>query len=291
MSTKLGIITNYENENLSLDPIQDPRIIKLENYLGLASNKGPETNVQDIIDSIGSIYDDNENGVEARNEFLQTNFKEKFGEFDKLDGKESLPDPFTRSFNVEKLIIIYLEATQTDNNWNTTEGAANRIYLFDKDGKELKKKTGDKETVGTATVNFFKIKIANNVLSITTQDGEVFKFTTTDISEMTLAKLISSLLGSEIEYKGQGTDTGSFKPQLQTSEPERVDQPTVSQQQSSSTVQQESRTENPDQQQQLNFSGGGTGGKKSRKKQRKGGKKSRKQRKSLRKNKRSRSKK
>ena len=38
MSTKLGIITNYENENLSLDPIQDPRIIKLENYSLHAEN-------------------------------------------------------------------------------------------------------------------------------------------------------------------------------------------------------------------------------------------------------------
>ena len=32
MTTKLGIITNYENVNLSLDPIQEPRIIKLGTY-------------------------------------------------------------------------------------------------------------------------------------------------------------------------------------------------------------------------------------------------------------------
>ena len=308
MSTQLGIITNYENDNLSLDPIQDPRIIKLKNYLGLASNKGLETNVEEIIKDIPAISDNTQNGEEARNSFLQTNFKANFGEFDKLEGKESLPTPFTTSFNVKKLIIIYLEATQTGNNWNTTEGGDNRIYLFDKDGKELKKKEGDKKTVGTATVNFFKIKIDNNVLSITTQDGEVFEFTTKDISEMTLAKLISSLLGSKIEYKGQGTDnTGPYKPELKTLGPVRVAEssntaattanlpPTPP----SSAASDDNDDGDVDDDERVSFQGGK--GKKSRKKQRnggkksrkqsKGGKKSRKQRKSLRKNKRSRSKK
>ena len=276
MTTKLGIITNYENVNLSLDPIQDPRIIKLGTYLGLASNNGPETNVEKIIENTASISDNNTDGIEARNEFLDNNFKNKFEDFDKLETTKSLPIPFTTSFSVKKLIIIYLEATQNGNNWNTT-GNDNRIYLFDNQGKELKEKKGDKENLGIATVNFFRIKIYNNVLSITTEDGEVFKFTTTDISEMTLAKLISSLLGSEIEYKGTD-NTGPFKPKLKTTGPERVTQ-------SSNTAGEENEEELTE-----SFVGG-TGGKKSRKKQRKGGKKSRKKRKSMRKNKRSRSKK
>ena len=145
--TKLGIITNYENENLKTEPLQDPRIITLGKYLGLASNNGPETNVENIINETPRIYNDDSDGVLARNDFLDNNFKNKFKEFDKLETTKSLPQPFTSSFNVKKLIIIYLEATKDESNqWNTDiNNDNNRIYLFDKDGNELKERKVKKE--------------------------------------------------------------------------------------------------------------------------------------------------
>ena len=225
-----------------------------------------------------------------------------------------MPYPWSRKFVVNKLIIIYLEANKDENSkWNTLDNNDNnRIYLFDDSGKELKT-PGDMTKEGGSETKFFKIKIEKNVLSII-KDGKPVPFAVIDAAVMTLAKLISTLLGQEIEYKNNANDQGPYQPQLQKAKVSTVPaaQPFRSSSSSSSSnlprppIETSSSSGLPprppdddNDEEREGFEGGK--GKKSRKKQRngvkksrkqsKGGKKSRKQRKSLRKNKRSISKK
>ena len=313
--TKLGIITNYsEPETLNMDlALKDPREITLIKWFGITNEKQ-----QMSLDKLKETA--LKKKIINKPEFLKNNFIENFRVFDKLHSSRntsdsgiapsSLNDTIFSDFSVKKLIIIYLEATQTDNNWNT-DGSGNRIYLFDRDGKELKTPV-DMTQVGpeAGLTKFFEIKIVENVLSIL-KDGKQVPFSVVDTAAMTLARLISSLLGTNIDYQGQNS-TGPYQANLEQYNPvsqddddddddndDDNDDDDSSRSSRAAPVQLGSAPVGNDEEvRPLNYGGKGkksrkkqrNGGKKSRK-QRKGGKKSRKQRKSMRKMKRSRSKK
>lgn len=248
--TQLGIITNYTGDPLvySDEHIRNPKKIQLANYFGLTNIKGPEQNVE-----ISEIVD--------RGQYLKNNFLDKFNIFDKLSNdtdisiRESLPEPWDKKFVKDKLIIIYLEAIKTDAGWNTTTDDNNRIYIFDEQGKEARIRANPSELEREKSSQFYKIIIENNKLKLKKKNGIIIPFLYVPAVSMTLATLISELLGDEIDYNGAGP---AEKTRLAGREMKVT---------------------------------GVTGGKKSKRKQRKSGKKSRKQRKSMRKMKRSRSKK
>jgi len=202
MATQLGIITNYKDHILSNGDIKDPREISLEKWYGLTNNNGPLESQNGLVTDIDVTITDPER---LNTERLNKYFKGKFGNFDKIsldsEPKQSLDSPFSGVFKVEKLIIIYLEANQNnDGSWNTTDSSANRIYLFDNDGNELRTRA----TQDNNKSKFYEIKIVNNDLRLLKDGIEVnFSF---DEAAMTLAKLISDLLGTEIKYQGLGPD-------------------------------------------------------------------------------------
>lgn len=330
MTTQLGIITNYsEPETLTMDPeLKDPREIKLDKWFGITNNK------QEMSSNLKKLTND----INNKSDFLKNNFVDKFeSHFNKLHSRDGQPtnleDTVFSEFDVKKLIIIYLEATKdNENKWNTDDSNDNnRIYLFDRDGNELK--TTDPITqVGqnAGLTKFFGIKIDKNVLSIL-RDGKPVPFSVVDTAAMTLARLISSLLGQEIQYKKSNEEQGPYEPEYEREESalpppddtsysdirrasesdinNRQNDNTMMRSQSVSSVNPNSNVPerddmtnpinplidnyvNPEENKNKNPFATGGKGKKSRKKQRKGGKKSmKKQRKSMRKMKRSRSKK
>ena len=247
-TTQLGIITNYDGNPLKYDNIRNPREITLNKYFGLTNIKGPEQNVEISV-------------PEDKADFLRVNFVDNFKIFNKLssdsDGSESLPLLWNAKFVKQNLIIIYLEAIKEDNKWKTTASDSNRIYIFDEEGKEARIRGIPTETDKEQESKFYTIIIENNTLRLV-KDGKKVPFSYVPAGLMTLARLISDLLGDEINYDDAGP---ADKISPAGREIKSTGDPTV-------------------------------GGKKSRKKQRKGGKKSmKKQRKSMRKMKRSRSKK
>lgn len=203
--TQLGIITNYNGDILIEGNIKNPTEILLEKWYGLTNNNGPMKseglNVNDI-DIDVTITDPERLNTERLNKY----FKGKFGNFDKIsldsEPKQSLDSPFSGVFKVEKLIIIYLEANQNnDGSWNTTDSSANRIYLFDKDGNEVRTRA---TTQDNNKSKFYEIKIENNDLKLLKGGIEViFSFVE---AAMTLAKLISELLDTDITYQGKSPD-------------------------------------------------------------------------------------
>ena len=212
-TTQLGIITNYKGNSLTMDPaLTDPREIQLEKWFGI-TNASTEPIKDDLPEQVNLTATDT-------NDFILKNyFKGKFDTFNKLSidsiPTQSMPYPWSRKFVVNKLIIIYLEANKDENSkWNTLDNNDNnRIYLFDDSGKELKT-PGDMTKEGGSETKFFKKKIEKNVLSII-KDGKPVPFAVIDAAVMTLAKLISTLLGQEIEYKNNANDQGPYQPQLQ----------------------------------------------------------------------------
>ena len=219
MTTQLGIITNYKGDSLTMDPaLTDPREIQLEKCLGI-TNASTEPIKDNLPEQVNLTATDT-------NDFILKNyFKDKFDTFNKLSTNtvtgptKSMPYPWSRKFVVNKLIIIYLEANKdNDDKWNTEDNNDNnRIYLFDDAGNELKT-PGDMTKEGESETKFFRIKIERNVLSII-KDDKTVPFAVIDAAAMTLAKLISTLLGQEIEYKNNANDQGPYQPQLQKAEP------------------------------------------------------------------------
>ena len=199
MTTQLGIITNYNGNILNGGDIISPTLIELNKWYGLTNTKGP-------MKSDGLNITDMD-GITTNNDRLNKYFKGKFDNFDKIS-KDSQPNqplepPFKDAFNVKSLIIIYLEAEKNSyEKWNTTDSLNdNRIYLFDNAGNEVRTRA---TTQDNNKSKFYEIKIVNNELQLLKDNIEViFSFKE---AAMTLAKLISDLLGTEITYKGQGPD-------------------------------------------------------------------------------------
>lgn len=264
MSTKLGIITNYKDDILSEENIKNPTEIVLEKWFGITDTSS---------EPIQSGVSITKNSSDLWSSFLLNYFKGKFDTFNKLSTdsepkKLNLDSPWIDNFDEKNLIVLYLEVNKDDDKWNTVNNDDdgknyNRIYLFDKDGREVRTREDTKSA-------FYEIIIQNNNLTLT-KDGVEVTFKVTGIA-MTLAKLINKLLGTEITYDNK---YAPVKERKLTGESRASDPPP-----------ERASADNDS----IEFAGG-TGGKKSRKKQRKGGKKSRKQRKSMRKMKRSRSKK
>lgn len=191
--TQLGIITNYYGDILNERNIINPTLIKLNKWYGLTNTKGPLESENDLVTDI--------DGTTTNPERLNNYFKGKFDNFDKISkdtpGDIELEPPFKDVFDVKSLIIIYLEAKKTNEKWNTTNSSDNRIYLFDNDGNEVRTRATQNNDNDNKS-KFYEIKIVNNDL-ILIKDGIEVKFSFVEAA-MTLAKLISELLGTEITY-------------------------------------------------------------------------------------------
>lgn len=196
--TKLGIITNYKDDILSGENIKNPTEIELERWFGIT-----DTSSEFIQENLKGGEDIILFGGQTKEQFLQSYFKGKFETFNKLSidstPKKNLDSPWFNKFDETNLIVLYLEVNKNENNkWNTVKNSDgknyNRIYLFDKDGKEVRTREDTKSA-------FYEIIIQNNDLTLT-KDGVKVTFQLTGIA-MTLAKLINKLLDTNITYNNK----------------------------------------------------------------------------------------
>lgn len=203
MTTTLGIITNYKNDNIkSGEDILNPININLEKYFGLATNDKPVQQDKNTNITVGN----------DKAKFLRNNFVNQFITFDKLSNdtpggvNNRLPNPWD-GFVKNKLIIIHLTANKTNGSWNTstndTQRENNRIYIFDEFGNELRERAPESRPDALSQESkFYTIIIEKNKLYLL-KNKKIVKFTG-ELEAMTLARLISDLLGDEIEYNDQG---------------------------------------------------------------------------------------
>ena len=92
----------------------------------------------------------------------------------------------------------------SDGTWNTIKSDNNnRIYIFDGEGKEVRIR-GIPTSDADESSKFYTIIIENNTLKLV-KDGKEVPFSFVPAGLMTLARLISDLLGDEIVYDTKGS--------------------------------------------------------------------------------------
>ena len=185
---KLRIIANYTSADIAGSYV-NPMQIELGNYYGFY--RPPSDATQASIEDADAAMNAN---VQPQGPADLERFDIQDINDDYLDKILAIDANKNDGFEKAKLIVVRLELTKNNDNYNTYgDHTVNRIYITKENKEQVYK------SVNTLTGDgkrYYGIKIVNNKLTILDSEGNVIPIDPE--GAITLAKLISKLLGTEI---------------------------------------------------------------------------------------------